>query len=217
MKKLQITLKFLTVATAAFLATSAYSQNLVQDGGFEQSPPATSPPSMPVSGPFSAFWTVNDPSGPAPGSPLGSNTNVGHTPSLAFEGTNHANLGAVGQNGTLSQILATTPGRVYTFSFALANDSGFGPNFFQANFGTTTLLTLTNAPASAYGIFTYSVLATSASTNLQFIYRNDDDFFRLDRISVVTPEGGATLWLMVPAFASLALVHLRLNRRRNAS
>jgi len=221
MKPLHYALRLVCLAAfVSSLATSTYAQNIVQDGGFEQAPPPVSPPGMPVSGPFSAFWTVVD-SGPPATSPTGSNTNVGHDQPFAFEGTNHANLGAFGAQSpvaSLSQSLITFAGQRYTLSFALANDSSVGgPNFFRVFFGTNNVLSLTNVGQFGYTVFTFSnLLAPTASTNLRFEFRNDDDFFRLDRISVV-PELTSTGWLALPTFAGLLLLHSRVRRNRKSS
>lgn len=57
-----------------------------------------------------------------------------------------------------------------------------------------------NSAPFGYTNFTATVLASGATSTLQFQYRNDDDFFRLDDVSVngpaqSVPDGGSTLWL----------------------
>jgi hypothetical protein len=100
-----------------------------------------------------------------------------------------AALGPVGSPGYLGQLLATTPGTAYTVSFALASD-GLTPSMFQATFGGTTLLSLTDLPAtSGYTTYTFSVTATSPLTPLTFAFRNDPGYLRLDDVQV-NPTGG---------------------------
>jgi hypothetical protein len=141
---------------------------------------------------------------------------VGSDPAFAHSGTYHANLGAEGVLGSLSQTLSTTPGGTYTLSFWLANDSGVGPNEFDVLWdGAATPISLTAQPVFDYTEFTLSVVATGASTSLEFRYQNDDDFFRLDDVSVV-PEPSVT-WLVLPSIGILCLVHYRGAKRRRLS
>src|SRR5450432_1894829 len=140
--------------------SAARAQEVVVNGGFE-------------TGTFSS-WTATDSSG---------FTNVGSDPLFAHSGTFHANLGASPNVGTLTQTLATTPGQTYTLSFWLANDGAAGGgevNQFDALWNGTPVLTQTNVAVSLYTHYTFSLLAPTASTTLEFDYRNDDDFFRLD-------------------------------------
>ena len=187
----------------------ANAQNLVADPGFEASADLTTP----GGNPFSAAWTLNEPGG---------FSNVGGDPSFANTGNNYANLApAVGAVGSLSQTISTTIGKSYTFSFFLADNSSVPVNSFSAFFGGSLVFSTTSPPFSSSGTYSQitvsNLIATSTSTLLQFQYRHDDDFWRLDDVSVTAaPEAGQTLWLLVPAVAGLALVHLRLNRRNGA-
>lgn len=200
MKPLHLALKLLSVtALIGFVMPSAQAQNIVVDGGFELSPSPN----------FSAAWTKNEPNG---------FSNVGNNPAFAHSGNNHANLAPdIGAVGTLSQTLTTVVGRNYTLSFFLANNSSSPVNSFSAFFNGSLVFATTSPPftsSGAYVQFTFSnLIATSTSTLLRFQYRHDDDFWRLDDVSVTaTPEMGATLWLALPVFAGLCLLHLRLNR-----
>ena len=195
------------------LTTSVRAQDAVVDGGFEAAPPPSNPMDPLGPGPFSAAWTVVDPSGAQPPGSEGSNSNVGHDPLLAHSGTDHANLGATPNVGTLTQTLTTTPGQTYTLSFWLANDGGAGGgevNQFDALWNGTPVLTQTNVPVSLYTQYTFTVVAPTASTTLEFDYRNDDDFFRLDDVSatVAVPEPSLT-WLVLAGLPLLALAARR--------
>ena len=140
-------------------------------------------------------WTVNDPSA------LGPFTNVGKSALFAHSGNFHANLGAEGLLGTLSQNVGTTAGTNYTLSFWLANDGGAPTNEFDVFWNGTELLNLVNQPVQLYTEYSFNVTATSASTPLVIEYRNDTDFFLLDDVS-------ATVAVPEPATSSLLLLAL---------
>lgn len=113
---------------------------------------------------------------------------LGSTPynGLAFE----AALGSILATDTLSETFATTAGASYTIKFALLNDTdpiaGEG-NSFAAAFGGASLLSLSNAPADAYTLYSFSETATGASTTLSFTEENDLGFWELDSVSVQGP------------------------------
>jgi hypothetical protein len=207
MKSSPTALKLLSVVAIAGCAIlTANAQNIVANPGFEAS--ATFPPA----------WTLTETQPPGPPNL----SNVGTNPSFAHSGNNHANLADdPGQSGSLTQLLSTSPGARYTFSFWLANDSNIPVNSFSASFGGSLVFATTSSTFGATGAYTQvtiaNLLATTSSTLLSFNFRHDDDFWRLDDVSVVsTPEGGATLWLALPLFAGLCLLHLRSNRRSSS-
>ncbi len=180
---------------SAAAASTLHGAERIQNGGFET---GSFPP-----------WTFTDPS---------NFTNVGGDSAFAHSGTYHANLGASPNTGTLSQTFSTVAGSVYAISYYLANDGAAGGGFvnsFTASFNGVVIasVTQTNAAAFGYTLFTANVTATGASSTLQFQYRNDNDFFRLDDVSVQgnapagVPDHGATLWMALPAFAGLMLLH----------
>jgi hypothetical protein len=167
-----------TLMFSAFAASELNAQNLVADPGFEAST------NNPTGGnPFSSAWTLVEPNGLSV---------VGGNPSLARTGNNYANLAPdIGATGSLSQILTTTAGSVYTLSFWLGNDVA-GTTAFEVFWNGASVLSLTNLAVQPsgqlYTNYTVSNLsATGPNTTLEFRYRHDDDFFRLDDISVV-PE-----------------------------
>lgn len=148
----------LLLATFTGMAVSVHAQNLVANPGFE-------------TGDFTG-WT------------LGGNTADSFvTNALPHSGIYAATLGPVGSDGLLSQTLPTTIGQSYTIDFFLDNDSGGGPNDFTAAFGGVSF-TLTNAAQFDYTEFSFPVVATSTSSQLQFSFRNDPGFFYLDDVSV---------------------------------
>ncbi len=198
------------LCTAALLCTAVWSANavnIVNDPGFEASADGPGPH------PFSAAWTVNDPSG---------FSGVGGDSAFAHSGTNYAFLGATPNTGSLSQSLGTVANSFYTLSFWLANDAtpGLGPTTaFAAFFNGVSVFALPgNSPVFGYTQFTISgLLATSGATTLEFRYRHDNDFFRLDDVSVSAagvPESFSTIWLALPAFGALGLLHFSRTKGR---
>ena len=193
--------KILGVVALLCAATwNANAVNIVADPGFEASADGLGPH------PFSASWTVADPSG---------FSGVGGDSTFAHSGNNYAFLGASPNFGSLSQSLGTIAGTAYTLSFWLANDDtpGLGPTTaFAAFFNGVSVFALPgNSSVFGYTQFTISgLVATGGATTLEFRYRHDNDFFRLDDISVAAasvPESFSTIWLALPALGALGLVH----------
>jgi hypothetical protein len=212
MKLFGSALKHLSIGGALLcLASTAMAQNNVVDGGFEMSPSPN----------FSSAWTLN----PAAGSGAGQQfSNVGNDPAFAHSGNRYANLApAFQQTGSLSQVLNTVAGATYSLSFWLANNSSMPTNFFQALVNGAVRFTTTSPPfpiTGQYQLITISgITATGPTTTLEFRYRHDDDFWRLDDVAFVgpagtsVPEGGVGLWLLVPLVAGLCFVHFRLRAR----
>lgn len=135
---------------------------------------------------------------------------------LPNSGMFQAHFGPVTTLGFLSQTLVTTPG-TYTLSFWLGNTGGT-PNSFSASFGGVPIpgSSLTNAPASSYTFFTFSVVATGSSSLLEFAFRQDPGYWFLDDV-VVVREGAAPVpepVTMLLLGSGLAGMGLKLRRRR---
>jgi uncharacterized protein YhjY with autotransporter beta-barrel domain len=77
--------------------------------------------------------------------------------------------------GNLTQTVTTTVGTTYTLTFQLASD-GETPNEFKAIVGGTQLTSSTNLPAQGFTLYTYDYTATSTSTLLDFVFRDDPGF-----------------------------------------
>ena len=192
-----ITLSSLSLCIAGLVtfsfAPSAEAQ--LQNGGFE-------------SGSFSP-WVVND---------LSMFTMVGSDAAFAHSGSFYANLGATGV-GTLSQTFNTMPGSTYSLSFFLAHDvTGTPSNQFSVFWNGTVIAgsTLTNVGAFGYTNFTFNGLTSPGSTStLQFQYTDNDDFFRLDTVTVV-PEP-STYAFMLSGVGLLGLVQYRRAKARRSA
>jgi hypothetical protein len=180
---------FSLFAVLLIVFASQASANLVTNGGFE-------------TGDFTG-WTQSG--------------NTGFTSVEAYfshSGTYQAQFAPMGSNGFLSQDLTTVAGSTYTLSFWLANQFG-GDNHFEVSFGGVVLLSLDDVPLIGYTQYTFNGLpATGALTSLQFGFRNEITFFRLDDVSVeltgnAVPESFSTLWLAAPLLGMAAFARLR--------
>lgn len=212
---------FLAGGTLA-LAAPAHAQ-IVTNGDFETYDGLTVP-----------SWTVSG------------NANMGTANDVYLFGAPHSGdfaawLATPNSNGFLSQTLATTIGQTYTLTYWLAVDTSnqlsditnkpaFEPaivNDFTTLFNGQTVFTQNNlAPtdghldfADDYTKFTYTTVATSTATPLQFGFRNDNSQFRLDDVSVTSsaapvPESSTLFSLAVLLSLTGAVVAAR---RRRAS
>jgi hypothetical protein len=123
--------------------------------------------------------------------------------------------------GSITQALATTAGASYEIEFWLNTE--FTPNFFSVSFdgivldSLTDITTITDGGCShpspiaggCYTLFSYTALASSASTDLVFTFQNDPWGWDLDDVSVeaatAVPESGSLLLVAVGLIALLAV------------
>ena len=191
---------------AALFCAAAWNANAnqVADPGFEASADGPGPH------PFSASWVNIDPSG---------FSGVGGDSAFAHSGNNYAFLGATPGTGSLNQSFSTVAGQAYSLSFWLANDITAGlpsGNSFRVLFNGIQVFTLTNSGAFSYTQFGANVVATGATSSLEFIYNHNNDFWRLDDVNVSVPEAFSTIWLALPAFGALGLLHFSRARARKS-
>jgi len=121
-----------------------------------------------------------------------------------------------GSTGSITQTLATTAGVSYDIEFWV--NTAVTPNFFSVSFDGIVLDSLTNirtAPSiqpAVYRLFSYTALASSASTDLVFTFRHDTWVWDLDDVSVeaatAVPEPGS-----LPLFSVGLTILLALRRR----
>jgi len=191
------------VAAGLFGISGVASANLVVNGGFE-------------TGSFSSWGTSG-----LTCSGVGANFSAASGGCVGYDGdpgphggTKAAYLGTAAGGGVISQSIATTAGETYLVDFFLAIGSAGGsatPNSLSFNFGSATLLSLTNASAQAFAHYSYLYTATAGSAALTITHGNAPSFFILDDVAVNKVPEPATLLLM-----GLSIAGLGLARRRKA-
>ena len=176
------------------VSSPAMASNIVLNPGFETD--AFAPW---VANPSSSFpWVVTGPSG------------FGHS------GQFYASTGCVGPQcmtpdpnpggAWLYQDLATTTGATYDLSFWYAPDGGV-PNDFAVLWNGVQVLDILNAPGFAFKLYTVpGLVASAATTRLEFLARQDLGFNGLDDVCVVSPGGNCAGVAAVPEPTSLILL-----------
>lgn len=164
-----------------------HAADLVTNGGFE-------------AGNFSG-WTLT-----------GDTDFTGVDSTVPHSGTYAAYLAPDGSLGFLTQTLATLPRQTYTLSFFLQNEDGTsagGFNEFETLVGGNALFSQT-VPTQPYTKYTFDFVATGASTDLTFGFRNDLSYFDFDDVSVApattVPEPSNVLSTL--AFSALGVACL---------
>ena len=178
-----------TLIPLALLAMAGIQANagLITNGGFE-------------TGDLTG-WTVNNLSSDP--WQVDSSTSF-HNSDLPHSGTFFVSTGCVGaqcingtasQQASLSQDLTTIVGDSYTLDFFFGTGVGNGtPNELQALFGGVVVEDLVNIGATAYTEYKIpNLVATSTTTTLEFLGRQDPGWDELDDITVVdnTAAGAA--------------------------
>ena len=195
---------FCIVALLCGASFTATAQELVTNGGFEMSTAGVGNAN------FAPGWTNADTS---------NFSGIGNDPSFAANMTmQYAFLGTDQNFGSLTQNLATIAGTPYTLTFFLANDSGIPPSSFDVRLNGMSIAGFpqTNPPQTpaggnnGYVQYTHNFIG-DAGTVLEFRYMHEDDFFRLDQVSVAGPAGvpelSSTILLAFPTLAALLMLH----------
>src|SRR5262245_22728486 len=125
--------------------------------------------------------------------------------------------------GSITQTLATTVGVSYNIEFWL--NTAVKPNFLSVSFGGIVLDSLTDITTSpsilpaVYALFSYTALASSASTDLVFTFQHDPWVWDLDDVSVeaaaAVPEPGSLP--LIVAGLTFGFLLLALRRRSPSS
>jgi hypothetical protein len=147
----------------------ASAQNLVVNGGFEQSPISSSS--------YGPGWT----SYRIDGQPIDDDTIVS---SPVHSGMRAAAFGEEECDAILTQSLGTVPGQEYLFAFWYASGGGT-PSDWSAYFNGVELFGVTNDPSHDYTYHEYPVVATSTATPISFAGMNVPEYQYLDDVSVI--------------------------------
>jgi hypothetical protein len=121
--------------------------------------------------------------------------------------------------GSISQSIATIPGHTYEVSFWLAEFISFNSTpgadntaVFQSSFAgqtltnITTVITLQTPQSNVYMNFVKDIVATGASSILQFSFKDPPAFWLLDDVSVTTtPEASSLVVWSVLGLAGIAV------------
>jgi hypothetical protein len=164
------------VLLSVFLFAGVGSANLIVNGGFE-------------TGDFTG-WS------------LGGNTGFTTVSGGAHSGNYAAWLGPIGSDGYIltASPFTTTPGDTYNVDFWLYSD-GLTPNDFTAIYfdgSPSTLYSHTNIPFQPYTHEHFVVTALGPIGLLEFQFRDDPGWLRLDDVSVTStrvPEPGMLVLL----------------------
>ncbi|MDQ6911811.1 MAG: hypothetical protein M3128_02935 [Verrucomicrobiota bacterium] len=195
MKRSILTRSFSIVALALALHARAQAQELVTNGGFELGTTTTD---------FSG-WTLSDLSFPIA-------QNIGRDSNFAHSGSQYANLAGDPGPDSMSQTISTTPGTTYQFSFWLAHDvtPALG-NSFNVSWNGTPVLSLSNVGIQSYtnGHYSFDIAATGPLSTISFVYQDNDDFFRLDDVSVLAVPESSTMSLVLMGSGCVASVCYR--------
>jgi len=182
MKKL-LAVVALVVASLWFASPAAADTQLIVNGGFE-------------TGDFTGWTLSGNTSNPG-------GYYYGVDGFDANSGVFGAYLGQAGSPLVLSQTFSTPTSTDYLVSFALEEDTPAVTGYTQSitiSFGGQVLLVDLNdnnasVTPGTYQVFTFDLLATSGTTTLTISSQNDDNYWSLDDVSVLTPEPGSLLML----------------------
>jgi hypothetical protein len=188
-KALALTVMALTVCTASHAA-------LVTNGGFE-------------TGDFSGWDLTGKVNIGFYETVCANGSSFGGTTCTASSGNYAAALGPNGPSVDLSQNVATTPGAEYVLKFYLRNENldQTPDNFFNVNFGGTNVFSSTNS--STFGLTAFTIndlVATSATTSLDFIVQNVPGGFFLDDVSLSAVPEPASVLLVAGALGAIGLI-----------
>jgi choice-of-anchor C domain-containing protein len=203
------------IVGAALAAPAAQAQNLVLNGSFEL--PSLGGSALASYGPGSTAltnWTIGG-------------NGIDHIGGLwaAQNGSQSLDMNAI-DAGSISQIIATTPGQLYDISFFIAANTGGGPvtKNLRADFGLDSFSTSFNSAglsntSMGWSVRSFTAVATSNFTTISFTSLNPGSSAgaALDNVSVVArtvggaaPEPGS-LALLLPVMGAVGVV---LRRRK---
>jgi len=127
---------------------------------------------------------------------------------LPHSGKFAADLGAFPMDGTLSQNLATTAGKAYVLFYWLQND-GSSPNDFFASWNGKLVPNskiVNNVAGFNYTRYSFNVVATAASTPLQFNFEQTAAYWHLDDVSVNPAPEPSSFAILLSVFVGAGCV-----------
>jgi subtilase family serine protease len=143
---------------------------LVQNGGFEDDTNFTD---WTLSGNYEPYTEVSG----------ATYVNDDPDPTYPHSGTNMAFLNAQGVQASIAQTLATTRGQTYVLSFWVNGTDGSTPNLINALWNGNIMLGVTNLAAGWVQGLGF-VVATGATSTVQFNFEDDSSWIALDDVSV---------------------------------
>jgi hypothetical protein len=179
----------LALVASFLLVTTATAAELITNGGFE-------------TGDFTGWtWTGNT-----------GFTGVTTTPTYVHSGTYGAQLGPVGSDGFLTQILPTVASALYFVDFWLYHDGGTPNDFTVLWNGVDVGPSLVNAAAFPYTEYSGFLVAAGNDT-FTFQYRQDPAYFGLDDVSVTGTTAPIPGTVVLLGSGLLSLLGLRRVRK----
>jgi len=208
-------LRFALAAVALSLVpTTAFSAELVTNGGFEN--PAVSPPCCSTVPPESLpGWTATPNVNVVLGTYSSTNGN------LAYEGNQYLDLVGQGGTGSIFQDLVTTAGQAYTLTFAYSHNL-FTPSSATSASASVSVGSLFDIVMHDTGdtsnldwhVFSGTFTAGGPTTRLTFtnLTGGVNEGVLLDGVSVAAVPEASTWMMMLVGFAGMGMV---MRRRRS--
>ena len=141
--------------------------------------------------------------------------NTGFTGVSSFSlhsGASGAFFGPAGSDGFISQTLSTIPGATYSLRYWLQSD-GDTPNHFDVSWDGGVIRLDLDIPFSLYTPTTHlGLVASTASTVLEFSFRNDFGLLLFDDVAVTSVPEPTALLLFAPIALGLSLLYRRRSR-----
>ena len=154
------------------------NNNTVTNNITTSAPPPPPPGQLVVNGGFEtrdfAGWSLGGNSGPSSFGPQA------FIATNAQSGQFAATLGPIGSDGTLSQNIQTTAGQHYTFELLACQCEAAGPTISPPSGMARRYWRWSTRRRRATREYTYNVVGTAGTSNLEFDFRQDPSYWSLD-------------------------------------